>query len=252
MLKASALEFRLRYVIYGVLYLIGFTAPWNRWLHLDSAGPNAHLWGTLAAHISVLSPRAIPIGMAFNLFLAAGILFAFIAAALRTWASTYIEPSIVEDAAMYAHRIAAAGPYRYLRNPLYFGLFFHTFALALLMPPTGALFAICSIGLFQLRLIGREESVLTAKFGEGYLAYCAKVSRFLPSLSPRLSASTLRPRWLSAVLGELYFWGVCISFAALGWRYNSVLILQGVLISVGLTLIARAFFPRAAIPAPQR
>jgi hypothetical protein len=46
------------------------------------------------------------------------------------------------------------------------------------------------------------------------------------------------------VLGEIYMWGVAISFAALGWMYNAVLILQGVLVSVGTSLVVRAFLPK--------
>jgi hypothetical protein len=41
-------------------------------------------------------------------------------------------------------------------------------------------------------------------------------------------------------------WGVVVSFAVLGWRYNAVLILQGVLVSLGLSIIVRAFLPKAA------
>ena len=48
-MKASSLEFRFRFLIHFVLVLLGFTAPWNQWLHVDSSGPNAHVWGTLSA-----------------------------------------------------------------------------------------------------------------------------------------------------------------------------------------------------------
>jgi hypothetical protein len=39
-------------------------------------------------------------------------------------------------------------------------------------------------------------------------------------------------------------WGVVVTFAALGWRYNSILLIKGVLISLGLSLIVRAFLPK--------
>ena len=39
-------------------------------------------------------------------------------------------------------------------------------------------------------------------------------------------------------------WGVFVSFAVLGWRYNSFLIIKGVLISLGVSLIVRAFLPK--------
>ena len=145
---------------------------------------------------------------------------------------------------MHGEAIVAAGPYRHLRNPLYLGTLIHTFALALLMPPSGAIFSIVAIVLFELRLIAGEESFLATKLGEPYLAYCAKVPRLIPAISPRVPASTLQPNWLLAFFGEIYMWGVVVSFAILGWRYNSILIIKGVLISLGLSLIVRAFIPK--------
>ncbi len=173
-----------------------------------------------------------------------GILCAFVAAFLRTWGTAYLSPSVVQDGAMHGEGVIAAGPYRYVRNPLYLGTFIHTFALALLMPPTGAIFCIVAVFLFQLRLIAGEESFLTTKLGEPYPAYCAKVPRLLPSLTPRTAPSTQQPNWPIAFLGEIYMWGVVLTFAVMGWRYNSMLLIKGILISLGLSLIVRAFLPK--------
>jgi protein-S-isoprenylcysteine O-methyltransferase Ste14 len=240
-MKATPFEFRFRFFIHTIIYVLGFTVPWNKWLPMDPRGPNAHVWGTLAAKLSALSPGTFNILTAFNNLLILGILFALAAAILRTWAAAYLGSSIVQDAAMHGEGVVAAGPYRHLRNPLYLGIFLHTFALALLMPPSGAIFCIVAIGFFQLRLIGAEQSFLTAKLGEPYLAYCARVPRLIPSIKPRVPPSTQQPRWPTAFLGEIYMWGVVLSFAILGWRYNAILITKGVLISLGISLIARAF-----------
>ena len=237
-MKATALEFRLRFLLGITIYVLGFIAPWNIFLHLDSirtwqflaAWPARSGWlGFSAATIAVLI---------------LGIILAFVGAFLRTWASAYLDPSIVKAGAMHGNNVMADGPYRHLRNPLYLGTFIHTFALALLMPPSGAIFCILAIAFIQLRLINAEESFLTAKLGEPYLAYCAKVPRLFPSLIARVPASTTKPIWLNAFLAEIYMWGVFISFAALGWRYNSILIIKGVLISLGVSLIIRAFLPK--------
>jgi protein-S-isoprenylcysteine O-methyltransferase Ste14 len=238
MLKASALEFRFRFLILAFIYVLGFTAPWNHWLHLDSI----RTWQLLAAWPA--RSGWITFSAATLTVLALGILCALLAATLRTWASAYLGASIVQDGAMHGDGVVAAGPYRYLRNPLYLGTFIHTFALALLMPPTGAIFSILAIGLFQLRLIGGEQAFLTAKLGEPYRAYCARVPSLLPALTPRVPASATRPTWPTAFLGAIYYWGVAISFAALGWRYNAFLIIQGVVISLGVSLIARVFIPK--------
>jgi len=237
MFKASALEFRFRFAIIVIIFVLGFTTPWNYWLHLDTI----RTWQFLAAwpaRSGWLSFNSATIHV-----LLFGILCALIGASLRTWGSAYLRPSIVQDRAMHGETVVAAGPYRFVRNPLYLGTLIHTFALALLMLPSGAIFTIIAIGLFQLRLIGSEESFLTAKLGEPYLAYCAKVPRFIPALTSQVTASATHSTWPIAFLSEIYMWGVVFSFAVLGWRYNSILIIKGVLVSLGVSLIARAFLP---------
>jgi protein-S-isoprenylcysteine O-methyltransferase Ste14 len=237
-MKATPFEFRFRFFVLAAIYLIGFAAPWNYWLHLDSI----RTWQLLAAWPA--RSGWISFSTATIVVLLLGIACALMGALLRTWGTAYLSPSVVQDRALHGEAVIAAGPFRYVRNPLYLGNLIHTLALALLMPPSGAIFCILAIGTFQLRLIVAEEAFLTAKLGAPYLAYCAKVPRLIPALTPRVSASAMQPKWPLAFLGEIYVWGVVVSFAILGWRYNSILIIKGVLISVGLSLIVRAFLPR--------
>ena len=237
-MKATALEFRLRSLIHAVIYVLGFWAPWNYLLHLDTI----RTWQLLAAYLyraGWLSFSAGTIAV-----LSAGILLATLAAALRTWASAYIGASIVLSSALHGDQVVAAGPYRYLRNPLYLGTFVHTLVLALLMPPSGAVFSIILIAIVQLRLIAAEEAFLTQQLGEHYLAYRAQVPSLFPALRAKLPASHVLPNWSAAFLGEIYMWGVALSFAMAGWRYNAFLIIQGVIVSFGLGLVTRAFIPK--------
>lgn len=243
-MKASSLEFRFRFLIQFVVILLGFTAPWDRWLHVDSSGPNAHVWGTLAATFAMMKPGAVSIATAFNVILIVGILFAVAAAALRTWGSAYLGANVVKAHTFQGSGVVAAGPYRFVRNPLYLGTMIHVFALALLMPPSGAIFTILAMALFQVRLILGEEAFLASKLGESYLAYCARVPRLFPAFTPRVPASHRSAAWLAAFLGESYMWGVAIAFIAVGYRYNAFLITQGVIVALGLSLVARAFIPR--------
>lgn len=243
-MKASAFEFRFRFLIHAAIFIVAFNAPWDRWLHLDSAGPNAHVWGTLAAHLSMLLPGTLSISTSFNLLLILGGLCALLSALLRTWGSAYMGAATVQSGAMHGDRMVAAGPYRYFRNPLYLGIFVHTFALALFMPPSGAVFCILAIAFFEMRLIFGEEAFLAAKLGEPYLAYCARVPRLLPALTPRIAASATQPAWAIAFLSEIYMWGVVVVFAVEGYRYNAMLIIQGILISLGVSLVIRSLLPR--------
>jgi len=239
-MRATAPEFRLRYLIHGAIYILGFTTPWNYWLHLDTI----RTWQWLASWPARWG--WMNFSAATNSVLVLGIVFALAGAALRTWGAAYLGADVVQAGTMHGDRIMAVGPYRYVRNPLYLGTFLHTLALVLLMQPSGALFVVVMIGVLQLRLIGAEEAFLSVKLGEPYKTYCAAVPRIVPALQPRVAESAAKPAWGSGFMGEIYVWGVAFSFLALGWKYNSMLIIQGVVISWGVSLVARAFIPRPA------
>ena len=250
MFKASAIEFRYRFALHTILYILGFIAPWNYFLHLDPTGPNAHLWGVLAVQFSRLGLGSI--AMAFNVLLAIGMTTALLGAYLRTWGGAYLGANVVQSSTMHTAQSAATmgmlqdGPFRYMRNPLYLGTFLHTLALALLMPVSGAVFTIIAIGALQIRLILAEETFLGAKLGAQYAAYCALVPRIVPSLRARVASAGLKPRWGQAVLGEIYMWGVALAFAAVGWQYDAGLLTKCVVVAFGVSLVARALAPRAA------
>ena len=239
-MKASPFEFRYRYVLHLVLFLLGFTAPWNYWLHLDPPGPNSHVWGILAVNLTQLGVTNI--GVAFNLLLWAAIVLAFAGASLRTWGSAYLGSAVVKDGGMHAGAagIVEAGPFRYVRNPLYVGTFLQTLALSLLMPRSGAIFTIVTVGLLQGRLILAEEPFLEKEIGARYVAYRTLVPRIVPSLRPRIAAQGFAARWPQAFVGEIAMWGIAFSFAFLGWRYNAELLIQCVIVSVGVAILMRA------------
>jgi len=241
-MKATAFEFRVRFWILLAIYVLGFVAPWDYALHLDGAGPYTHVWGRLAID---LSRAGMNISAAFNLVLAAGIACALAGAMLRTWGSAYLGPEVMRNQSLLGDGVVAAGPYRHVRNPLYLGSWLNTLALALLMPPSGAIFTLTLVVVFQLRLILAEEAFLTLKLGDAYTAYCARVPRLLPALRPQALVSApaatqaARPRWPQAALAEIFLWGVALSFAVLGWRYDAHLLVQCVLVSLGVALVTR-------------
>ena len=243
-MKATAFEFRYRFWILLAIFAMGFTAPWNYWLHLDGTGPNTHMWGQLAI---ALSRAGMDISAAFNLLLIAGIVLAFAGAALRTWGTATLSPEVMRDHAMHGEALVADGPYRWMRNPLYVGSWLNALALALLVPPSGAIFMLAMLALFQARLIFAEEAYLASQLGQSYADYRARVPRILPSLRPRVAAGGARPQWGRALLSEIFLWGTAVSFAAVGWQYNAHLLIQCVLVSFGVALVARgiAMQPKA-------
>jgi protein-S-isoprenylcysteine O-methyltransferase Ste14 len=189
MFKASTLEYRFRYILHLVIFVLGFTAPWNYWLHLDPAGANAHVWGLLAANVATLGIANI--ATAFNLLLLTAIACAFAAAILRTWGAAYLGAGVVQSHSMHTavaspvSGIVEDGPFRYVRNPLYLGTLLHTLALSLLMPRSGAIFCIVTITALQLRLILAEEPFLLARLGAPSAHRVGRAAAALAAGDPR-------------------------------------------------------------------
>ena len=243
-MRATTFEYRFRFVLHALIFVLGFTAPWNYALHLDPPGPNAHVWGLLTVNLMQLGIRSISVG--FNLLLVLAIVCASAGAFLRTWGAAYVGSGVVASGEMHTagagptSGFIEAGPYRFVRNPLYLGTILHSCALALLMPRSGAIFSLVAVTLLQIRLILAEEPFLQERLGARYAAYCQRVPRLLPALTPKIAAQSLVPQWGQAVAGEIYMWGVAGSFAVAGWRYSAPLLMQCVIVSFGVSLVVRA------------
>jgi hypothetical protein len=115
-------------------------------------------------------------------------------------------------------------------------------AMACLMPPTGALFSMTLLTVFFLRLILGEEAFLAGRLGEPYLEYLRAVPRLFPSLRANLPPAGHKPNWLVSMVSELNPIGIFITLAALSWSYNYQLMVKAIIISFGVSLVARALF----------
>src|SRR5258708_31957335 len=98
-MKATPLEFRFRFLILAVIYFLGFAAPWNFWLHLDSI----RTWQLLAAWPA--RSGWLSFSTATNVVLLLGIVSALKGAILRTWGTPYLSPSVVHDPAPHREAI---------------------------------------------------------------------------------------------------------------------------------------------------
>jgi protein-S-isoprenylcysteine O-methyltransferase Ste14 len=108
-------------------------------------------------------------------------------ACLHAWAAGYLRKNQV---------LAAAGPYRFVRNPFYvadflrdLGILFACHScLHVVHAPVWILAALYLTYMFGIvirrRVLEREEPELRASFGESYALYCAEVPRFVPRLWP--------------------------------------------------------------------
>lgn len=116
-------------------------------------------------------------------WLGAGLLAAGLA--LHCWSNVVLARH--DPAPDQAATLAATGPFRFTRNPIYLagitllagiGLLYGTWQVDDLVLP-GALFLY-----FHLAVVYVEEPGLRGRFGASYDAYCGRVPRWLPRWSP--------------------------------------------------------------------
>jgi protein-S-isoprenylcysteine O-methyltransferase Ste14 len=239
-MRASVIEFRLRFLVMTAIVALGFWAPW---IESFGVGQRISLLEWLALELSRLGLARFSVTSPIVIVTAA--VLAACAVALRIWGTAFLGPATVNSQEMLAGEIIAGGPYRHVRNPLYLGSWCMFAAMAFIMPPAGALFSMVLLTVFLLRLILAEEAFLTRQMGESYQAYLHAVPRLLPCLRTTLVAAGTRPRWLHALLSELLPVGVLFTLAVLSWSYNNLLMTKGILVSLGVSLIVRALMPGA-------
>jgi len=233
-MKASAIEFRLRMWIQIVIVAIAMWAPWVRpW---DLARRLSTLeW--LALEISRLGLASFNVSTPIVIIF--GALVAGLGMVLRVWGAAYLGYDVVHHEDMQGGAVMAAGPYRYMRNPLYLGGWFMMIAISLLLTPSGALFMVVLIGFFYLRLVLGEEAFLVEKLGEPYRGYLRVVPRIFPQLRSALPRAAAKPRWFTAVLTEIVPIGTFITFVFVSWTYDNRAMLWSILISFVVSMIAR-------------
>ena len=107
--------------------------------------------------------------------------------ALRLWANGYVGHVKVNRAqhgnpAAKTGRLITAGPYAFVRNPLYVGSFLIVLGFCIAMrSPLAALAALVCFMILYGEKTKREESLIQDEWGAEYAAYRAAVPRWLPT-----------------------------------------------------------------------
>jgi protein-S-isoprenylcysteine O-methyltransferase Ste14 len=188
--------------------------------------------------------------IATGVLIVVALILALLCALFRVWGTAYLGAGTVNSVNMVAGKVMADGPYRFVRNPLYLGLWFMVAAMAFLMPATGALIALVLISIFVVRLTLGEEAFLTKELGEPYAAYLRIVPRFFPRLRGAPSAAGAEPNWMRAVLAELTPIGIVVAIIVYSRNYDLPLAGRIILIFFGASLVMRAFIPGVVKSAP--
>lgn len=123
--------------------------------------------------------------------IATGLPLAFAGEVVRMWAVGYSGVTTRGDT-VTAPALVTAGPYAYVRNPLYAGNFLTAagFALAFTgknsMPARAVLVGgslAAMLGVYAV-IVPHEEAYLRTTFGPAFDDYCARVPRVVPALEP--------------------------------------------------------------------
>jgi protein-S-isoprenylcysteine O-methyltransferase Ste14 len=138
---------------------------------------------------------------------------------IRLWASSYHSPGVVMNVDVVTGTFTAAGPYRYVRNPLYLGNVLLSLGVGLLGPPMVTVLVVGLNLAFAFRLIAIEESFLRVSEGDAYAEYSKKVPRLLPRLTPAsLPIDNRRPNLLDGFVTEFYMFGFAAAMVYTVWQ----------------------------------
>jgi protein-S-isoprenylcysteine O-methyltransferase Ste14 len=202
-MKATDWEFANRALIFGLIFAFSFPL-----YVLDRENSVA----TLAAWIGSELQRNAD-NVARLLFALAAVLM-MVAALIRTWASAYLHAGVVYAAKVKTEALVADGPYRYVRNPLYFANVMMAIALGAMMSRLGFFVVVVAMVLFCYRLILREEAELQVDQGAQYAEYQKAVPRFWPALRAAVAAAGRPARWRDGFKAESWYWGFAAAMIA--------------------------------------
>src|SRR5262249_54476657 len=197
-MRATKFEFEQRFWIISGIYFTAFFLSMVD--HIPFIVALRHL---IAPSISRGTPEAETFA---RIVIVIGALLVFVGAAIRTWGAAFLRTDVVHDTAQHSEELVADGPFRYTRNPLYLANLPMAIGIGVLASRAGFIFLVVANWIFVYRLIFREEESLRKTQGEPYLSYSRSVSRFWPSLWPRVSAGNHQPQWGQAFGGESFVW----------------------------------------------
>jgi len=202
---SSPWEFRVRAWIAFVIYFFGFFIGYLIDRALGGTGtPSYLLIGRHWGDAGVRGAAAVAAALTFLGFL------------LRWWGSSYHRMGVVYSGSIETATLTAAGPYRYMRNPLYLGNLLQAIGISSIGPPAAMVTIFILLLAFVYRLIFLEEGYLRAAQGEAYARYCAAVPRLIPRLrAAKLPAGTERPNTAFGLFTELGSLGFALWIAYL-------------------------------------
>lgn len=171
--------------------------------------------------VGVLFLTAVPSELSLRL----GVVFVLLGESVRLWADGYVGHVKVNSTEHWRNdpkigRLVTAGPYAYVRHPLYVGTFL--IGVGFCVVAKSLLLAVAALVFFLLvydRKAAQEERTILGEWGEAYAAYQRAIPRWLPRFRPyphrdgqwswagiRASKEWKTLLWVIVLLLGLYFW----------------------------------------------
>lgn len=222
-MQATAFEFKYRALLFGVLFFVSFA-----FYAVDSQNVTAAFANSLE-HRYGWDARVIA-----RLLLAGATLLVGAAALMRTWASAYLTANVVYAAEIKTAALVADGPYRYVRNPLYFGNLVMSVGMGAMMSRPGFVFCVLAMFVFCYRLILREEGELQAAQTGNFSEYVRAVPRLWPATRPRIRASSQSADWAAGFKVESWCWGFALAVGAFAVTLDTKWFFIVMAVSMGL------------------
>jgi protein-S-isoprenylcysteine O-methyltransferase Ste14 len=200
-MRATLLEFKHRDLIIRLIYLAAFLC-----FLVDSQMVGMLLADWCSQHFPVFSPA-----MWKHAILFMGAALVALAAAIRTWATAYLRYDVMRDPRIHTDRLICAGPFAYIRNPLYFGNLLMVAGVSLMLSRTGAALLIAASVALIHRLVMREEDEMRQRHGEQFHKYCQAAPRWFPTLMPAVKPAGHVPDFRHGLTGELLLWIIAVA-----------------------------------------
>lgn len=136
-----------------------------------------------------------------------GLVLTLLGESLRFWGVAYAGSLTRVTGSVGAPEVVVAGPFSYVRNPLYIGnilMYTGVGIMANAIPPWLVLIALIYFSIQYSLIVSLEEEFLEKEFGDAYLEYKRNVPRFFPRLQPYLNPvqEHQKPDWAEAVRSE--------------------------------------------------
>ena len=202
-MRATDWEFKNRVFAFSMIFFVSFFLS-----SIDHQNATTWLAGRLAPDGSEFAWNDDRLA---RLLFAIAALLLVGAALVRTWASAYLKSEVVYAKEIKTAALVADGPYRHVRNPLYFGNVLMGLGIGALASRTGFVVLQVLMLIFCYRLIFREEAELRAAQGEQYDAFKKAVPRLWPALTPRIPAAGGKANWAAGFKVEGWVW--CFALA---------------------------------------